>query len=535
MRGHQDDYRSLLGSYGHVGAQETLTPWWEQIVSVNAWPFLRVWLGFFAIFVALGSTWSLASPVPSGPDEPAQYINAAAVAHGSVLGKAVPGHNLQSTTSVRVPQGVSRIYNYGGCYYGRPDVPAGCSPHSVGDGTVGNLTKSVQATTYVGRYPPLYYAIVGIPSLASVTWSGLRVMRLFSVLLGSCFLALAMALARTYARNAWMAIGVGVAITPLSIYLISVVNPSGLEVSAAAATWVAAVILVFQRSSNPPLGLLVGFDVAALGLTFTRPLSPVFVVCIVAATVVMRPKGARALLANKSVQIAAAIAGAGVVGSGIYVLAAKSYEQETFSGYKGSTGHLLAVLIGNIPTYAKGMVGGFGSPELMAPALAILVWLSLTTVLIVGVVRRGSRTDAFWIGIVTVAVLMVLPVAASLADARTNGLLWQGRYQYPLAIGIPVLATACLDKRRPPTPSIIRGAPILVGLGMVATFYWVLRRYVVGTHSLNVLASVPGKWAPPIPVALLLLLGVGAGALYTLALIRTGQSGVGDLRAAGEP
>jgi hypothetical protein len=53
----------------------------------------------------------------------------------------------------------------------------------------------VIGATYVGRYPPLYYAIVGLPSLVWHTNTAVYMMRLLSGLLCALLLGLAIALA----------------------------------------------------------------------------------------------------------------------------------------------------------------------------------------------------------------------------------------------------------------------------------------------------------------------------------------------------
>ena len=95
---------------------------------------------------------------------------AAALVHGQIIGKTVhwPGN---PRTDVTVPA----VYASGGsaatCFAFKPAVPASCQgplPHS---------TDEVGTTTYVGRYPPLYYAIVGLPSLVSYSSRGIYLMR----------------------------------------------------------------------------------------------------------------------------------------------------------------------------------------------------------------------------------------------------------------------------------------------------------------------------------------------------------------------
>ena len=129
------------------------------------------------------AVWSLATPLFASPDEPAQVARAVALVHGQLIGKTVKNDG-NPITDVTIP----KVYAAGSVYAVlafRDTVPASCTTR---------LTQSkaaVRTTTYVGRYPPLYYAIVGLPSLFTASSNGLYAMRLVSALLNAVFLALA--------------------------------------------------------------------------------------------------------------------------------------------------------------------------------------------------------------------------------------------------------------------------------------------------------------------------------------------------------
>ena len=52
-------------------------------------------------------------------------------------------------------------YGYTTCFMGHSTVPASCAP------ALSTSGKIVDTATYVGRYPPLYDLIVGLPSLVT--------------------------------------------------------------------------------------------------------------------------------------------------------------------------------------------------------------------------------------------------------------------------------------------------------------------------------------------------------------------------------
>src|SRR3954447_2336385 len=165
--------------------------------------FGGTWLLFGGLFALLTVLWSLATPLPSGPDEPAQYVRAASVASGVLTGEHPP-RTPAFAVVVHIPAQLRFMGAGRGCYYGPPSRGAGCAtpPAQQEEGTV-------RAVTYVGYYPPLYYALTGWPSRFSTSRVGLRAMRLTSAVLGALLLGLAVATARRWSRNPWLLVGLG--------------------------------------------------------------------------------------------------------------------------------------------------------------------------------------------------------------------------------------------------------------------------------------------------------------------------------------
>src|SRR4051812_30619970 len=156
--------------------------------------FWRAWLLFGSILAVLALLWSLGTPLPSGPDEPAQYNKAAAVARGTLTGRHPP-QLPDFWVLFRIPAAVADMGIGSGCYYGHRNVSAACRrppPHRTGD---------IEAGTYVGYYPPLYYALTGWPSLFGSTTGWLRVMRGAACLVGAVLLGLSFAAARRWSRH----------------------------------------------------------------------------------------------------------------------------------------------------------------------------------------------------------------------------------------------------------------------------------------------------------------------------------------------
>src|SRR6185437_10967123 len=111
-------------------------------------------------------------------------IRAVALDHGQLIGASVGG-NASAVTSVTVPASIADGWRYVSCFALNPSVSASCAK------PLSQSTKLVATTTSAGRYPPLYYAIVGIPSLVSTSTTGIYMMRLISAVISAIFVGLA--------------------------------------------------------------------------------------------------------------------------------------------------------------------------------------------------------------------------------------------------------------------------------------------------------------------------------------------------------
>jgi len=486
-------------------------------LSLREASFVRTWAAFSLLLTVLTVLWSLATPVPSGPDEPTQYVKSAAVAGGQVTGTH-PAGSPRFDTQVQVPAAVAQLPAGTDCYYGHPDVGAGCAPRQFGP------PGTALAVTYVGRYPPLYYALTGLPNLVSAGRLSLHAMRAVSALIGSLVLGLAFATAVRWSRSRFLLPALSLAVTPEAIYLLSVLNPNGFEIVAAAALWTSATILLCEQSHDPPPALVAVAVVSALLLTFTRPLSPVWVVTILASLVVLRPSAARRLLTFNCARWGLTVIAMGLVLSGAYVLAERSYEVESFPLPPGTTtAQITRLVILAVPGYLSDLFGAYGSPDTTAPLVVVLTWGLALTVLVGVALALARRYDAAVLTGLTAAFLVVLPLAADALTARSHGVVWQGRYEYPLAIGIPIVAATLIAQRAAPVAQAAAVlAPATACLGLLASYYWIFHRYAVGLAGpLNPLRDTPGAWRPPVPARLLLPLTLVTTVAYAITVHRS--------------
>ena len=141
-----------------------------------AHPLLRSWAVSFGVLFVAVAAWTFASPLGSAPDEPAHLIRAASLVRGELVGKPLPHATSaeKSTVTVQEPAVFASLATDVSCFQYKPTVPAGCQPPLNGS------RHDVTVETYVGRYSPLYYVFVGLPTLALVSAKGISAARLVS-------------------------------------------------------------------------------------------------------------------------------------------------------------------------------------------------------------------------------------------------------------------------------------------------------------------------------------------------------------------
>ncbi len=474
----------------------------------------RHWIVSFALFFLLGAAWAGASPIFSGPDEAAQAVKAAAVVRGQLGGTAGPdGHHWL----VRVPGpfSTSSVVAFSLCYFARTNESGSC-----GLTFTGPRTTQVVSTQF-GAYPPLYYAVVGLPSLAGVSATSVYLMRLVSAALSSAFLASAVASALVWRRSRLLVVGLVAAVTPVVIYLGATVNDSGLEISAAICLWVSALVLLVDPPPNGATRLLARTVVAGSALAFARPLSPLWLIVVGATALALGgTRHLRAHLARRSrwVWVAVLAASTGLalgwtVTVGVDVLGKPL-------GAEASAPHVAAFMLSHTPTYLRQAVGMFSFDNVPAPLFTFVVSTTVVTVLVVAAVVLGRRRHVIVL-LSLIAAAILIPLAIELVEARKYGLLWQGRYSVPLAAGVPLVAALIVGRgasrpdhlRRPAAMAIVA-----IGLAHIGGFVWALHRFVVGAH--GPWSTSHALWEPPVPAGILLLAFVLIAFVWTWWMCR---------------
>lgn len=157
-------------------------------------PLSFVW-AFVAVGLSIGA-WSVSTPLGGGPDEPSQMVQAGAAVRGQLDAHQVVVKfdriPIGRVGVVEVPKWVANVQGVAVCFAWHPSVPASCS-HGVG-----NDTTTVRSATQFSNYPPLYYLIVGVPSLLATGSSAFYGMRIAAALFDSLLIALGLFLLARY-------------------------------------------------------------------------------------------------------------------------------------------------------------------------------------------------------------------------------------------------------------------------------------------------------------------------------------------------
>lgn len=450
----------------------------------------------FVLLFGLLAAWAIATPLFGAPDEPAHVIKAAAVAHGEFLGQ-VRGGDAAAKVTVTVPATIARAASTPVCFAFKPRQPADCQAafHSA--------AGSARLTTYVGRYPPLYYLLVGVPTLLVHSPGVIYLMRLVSAAISAALLAAAAVSAGVARRSRWMLAGVAVAASPMVLFLGGVVNPSGMEISSALCVWASGVVLGTEPDNSHRRGLLIRLVLGAAILVQTRGLSPLWLALAALVLVGVAGRGrAVGLLRQRDVRIGlAVVAVCGVFGVA-WILLANSLAIAPVGTPVAADASRLGILhaaLNRTRHDARDLVGIFGWRDTPAPRITYAIWVLAAAAIVVAVVvaaiarRRPRHATA----VLLLCVLsVVIPTLLSASQAHKDGIVGQGRYVLPLVVGIPVVAAGAFD-RRPPPRWLLPLAGVALAAAQGSAFVEALRRYRSGLGT-SLLAH--GDWSPPIPV-----------------------------------
>lgn len=475
------------------------------------------WWSFLALFTVFAA-WAVANPLTAAPDEPAHATKAAAVVRGELVGEVFdPAH--PGWGNVDVPAIVAFTTKMPKCFAFKSDVTAGCMPSLDSDPADATVAVSTAST-----YNPLYYAVVGLPSLVPTGVETVYLMRLVSAALCALALAWAFAQSLTSRRPDWTCLGVVLALTPMAVYMSGAINPASLEIASAAALWVSLSVLV--RDDDPARAHVRVIAICVIASVFVnlRGLSPLFLAIIITATVLSSPFARTwQILRRRSAWPWLGLVGVASVLSVVWTRTAGTLDSDGVV-YHPTLDFWTAVewSLGDTSVYVANEMGQFGWVDTNLPT-----WLLMTIAVTIGVVivlalALGSRRERLVLIGLAVAVV-VIPVAIHASQAKYLGIVWQGRYFLPAAVGLPILSGIVLARvfghggHRFAYRAVVLLGSTWLAYQMTA-FVLNLHRYQNGSgHGWRV--GPPDQWHPPVPAPVLYLAALtGLGGVLAICL-----------------
>lgn len=449
--------------------------------------------------------WSLATPLMAYPDEPVHTIKAAAVARGEIFvdeGKSF-GHGVH----VQVPSYIANLQSQT-CFTFQRDKPAGCAPAIPTDDNY--LTIGV---TSAGLYNPLYYWIVGFPSLLMSGAPAIFSMRIVSALLSALFYAAGFTALTRLRHPKWPIVAASVAMTPMVFFLASGINPNSLEIAATMAAFCGfLVVLENSRELAVVRPAVITVGLSSIALANTRSVSLVWLLCaVVVACLCYRWRDVTAIFRNKLVLLTVGITAIGLLLGmlwNVWMFNAPPSAGVAPLGISNATGDIqpyraFLTMLDRSFDFVAQYIGVMGWLESPLPQGVFMFWnmLLMLILLFVFLVRRWRLQIGF---LVAVGMLVLVPSAMQAALVSSVGFIWQGRYSLPLFL-IAVIAAGMSFRFRnfPRGRSAESMTRLFLGAAVLAHVYgflYILRRYVVGIPDYGnwqTMITVPG-WQPPL-------------------------------------
>ena len=479
-------------------------------------------------------TWALASPLMSSPDEPAHAIRAAAVVRGDFTGTI--SNEVSGTSEVFVPEYVAHSSDYT-CYAFVNTTVAKCPiSHSA------HPDALVKAFTTATLNTPVFYAIVGLPTLVLDGQKALYAMRAVVALICSLLLASVFMAVSQLPRSRWALLASLVSLTPMVLFLSGSINPNAVEVCAAAAAF-ANLLLVFRVQSP---GSLLGKRIAPLAVSVfflvnTRSLSLLWLALVLVTALLFAKFDVVKNVFSRPI----AWIGTGVMG--VIALAALWWfltpvglttQDKSPPGLGTPWRTAFLAMLDQTFAYGTSWIGVFGWIDTPSPGFTIVVWTAAAAALVfasVVLAYRRTRIALILLG----ATLIFVPPIVQANLVGDWGYVWQGRYTLAVFVCLLIATGIALDERfsdtwERPLSRLVTPAIVLLAGAQFAAFVWALKRYTVGLGSDRtwIDAVLRPEWQPPFGWITLSVVFVVLLAASVVILVRSQQgrspSGVGS-------
>lgn len=466
----------------------------------------RLFLLIVGALLAVVTAENLGTPRNAGPDEPAHIVRGAGLVRGQVFGETYgdwlvdnppldPGGadianadaDSDAVQVYDVPRWVAQPSAT--CYAHEPNVPAACS-------TVG-ATDGDGALSTAASYPVWGHVLPGLATLvvngSSALWLARFMHGLIPVVLVGATLAHLLGGRRQAAASAVL-----VATTPMVLFVLAVVNPSGIAVAGAIALWVTADDL--YRTSRPPNWL---FASAFAALVLPRDDGLIWAALVVVVLALVWRRNPLELWRVLPTPTRIAVGAVSVVGAAWAAFAGGDLVPVD----RPATGIEFAeIVVQRTGSHLREAVGVLGWLDTALPESMYALWFFAAglVVMIALVTREYQRVVG---SAMALGLFVVVGWVLEIVQGHTAGLFWQGRYALPMLIGMVLVAGLSVDADRR-IGGVAAAAPGVLALVVWnVSFFQQLRRWGVG-QSGSIRPWAWDTWDAPVPIIVLIVVHV---------------------------
>lgn len=471
----------------------------------------RLFLVVFGCLLAVVVAEILGTPRNAGPDEPAHIVRGAGLVRGDLFGDQLldwtaenPGEDVDVSpvlAAAGLDSDVLRVFDVPRwvtqpseeCFKQRPQMPASCA-------TVADVSGTGALST-AGSYPIWGHVL---PGLATVVLSGpeaLWLARLLHSLIPT--LLIAATLTRLLLDGRRVAAGaLLVATTPMVLFMVAVVNPSGIVLAGAIAVWVAGDDLL--RTGRPPSWLL---PAGYAALVLPRDDGVLWAALVVAVLALVWRQSPLALWRPLPFAMRAVVGAVTVVGAAWAALAGGDLLPV---GRQPSELSLAEEVIARSGRHLREAVGVLGWLDTNIPESAFALWCFAAGIVMMAALAGHAYRRAVG-SAVALGSFFVVGWVLEIIQGDTAGLFWQGRYALPMLIGFVLVAglTEGADRRLGPVAALVPGVLALVVWNF--SFLQQQRRWGVA-ESGSIRPWAWDTWDAPLPVLLIIAVHIAGSA-----------------------
>lgn len=456
---------------------------------------IRTFVASFLLFLMAAASWAMATPLAGSPDEPAHIIRAAAVAHGQLLPE---GNDEVGRGYFEVPASLERARDWEDCFAHKAQAGAACQP------PIPTTPGMAQASTTASAYNPVYYAMVGWPSLfVDDAYGMVYFMRLLTAIVNSLllaattvFLSMILGLRRT-------AVVMAATVTPMLLFLGGAVNPNAWEISGGMALLAAALAIGHrpdgQATAWPALATIAASGALVANL---RGVSPLWVAVLGLLGLLAIPRDRlRGLVRGPGMWITLGVVSAGVVCAVLWGRVAGAFALEGDFANKDWPALRVIDFMLRRTIFEHAYVGLFGWTDTAAPLIAVII-LGGLGVLIVAAAFAVGRGRLLVLTCAAIAIWLVAPALIQLWYVRTAGIIWQGRYTMVMYVAVIILSAVTVNAVVKRTNGVLdRRVGWVFGIAVTFahayTFLYTELRYAEGLSGTLIGAFVTPAWGPP--------------------------------------